>query len=101
MSTSLQDDLKTMWCARYFVSSSSTLSNMILHTGPFLKEMYGVKDSLFGSCLLYGRRIVEHKVKCHQIILPGYYSSDWVNSPRQRDRLITYRIPKTNPDNKI
>lgn len=94
MSTSLVEDMKTLWCARYFVSSSSTLSNMIIHTAPYLKEVFGVKESLFGSCTHYNNRVKSQGLKCHQITLPGYYASDWVNSPQQREKIITYRIPK-------
>eukprot|EP01036_Dinobryon_divergens_P022092 gene22092-30327_t len=96
ISSSLEDDFKMMWCARYFVTSSSTLSNMIVWTGPYLKEVFGVKGSLFGSCKAYQRRVREHKLKCHELNLPGYYSSDWLNTPRQREQLITYSNPNTN-----
>eukprot|EP01036_Dinobryon_divergens_P022091 gene22091-30326_t len=93
ISSSLEDDFKMMWCARYFVAASSTLSNMIVWTGPYLKEVFGVKGSLFGSCGAYYRRHKAHKIKCHEWSLPGYYSSDWHNTRKQRDQLITYSNP--------
>lgn len=98
MSSSLDEDMRTLWCARYFVASSSTLSNMILQTGPFLREVFAAEKSLFVRCSNY-ERFSRHGIKCHQISLPGYNISSfiWNNSKIQREEMISYRIsPNTN-----
>jgi len=96
-SSSTKEDLKTLWCARYFVASSSTFSNMIIQTGPYLREFFGAEKSLFGQCSTFQNRINQHGIKCNQLSLPGYEmasSFNWTNSPEQRDLMISYKIPK-------
>lgn len=95
LSTSLRDDLRTLWCARTFLASSSTLSYMIIQSGPFLREFYGVTGSIFGRCSTYGARVSAHRLVCHETALPGYEfrSFNWSNADWQREAMISYKLP--------
>ena len=83
MSTSLREDLRTLWCARYFVAAYSTLSTMIIQTAPYLREYYTVEycDS------------VDKAAQCHRYKLLGYEfgaAGNWSNSAEQRAQMIAY-----------
>ena len=83
MSTTLHEDMRTLWCARYFVTAQSTLSSMIFETAPYLKEYWTL-----GGC-----GSLEKSVRCHHLQVPGYAMGkerNWTNSAEQREEMLAY-----------
>lgn len=90
ISNSVKEHLETMWCAHNFVAASSSLSGLVVKTGPFLKNIYAV-----GSCQWGGEWIPDTPdVKCHRFSLPGYLEPAWHGTPEQRREMITFDIDR-------
>ena len=94
-----------MMCARYFVPSRSTLSQMILDTSPYLRETFtvGMQDILCMYCIqnnvcmcinyyfnLGNCDQFSSSVKCQHVALPGYNFKNWSNSAHDRWNMFNY-----------
>lgn len=88
ISNSLKDHLDTMWCSHNFVAAASSLSGLIVKTGPFLQNVYALN-----SCQWSGEWIPDTpNVKCHRFSLPGYLEPKWYGTPEQRLEMTTFDI---------
>ena len=79
MSTDFVTDLRTLWCSRYFVAASSTLSTFVMEVGPYLKETF-VFDT--------GCDDTDPYVTCSSYTSPTYHLGNWTNSPAQRQAML-------------
>ena len=83
MSTTIQEDMRTLWCARYYVSARSSLSDMIAATSPFLLENYATSHC----------SAIKSGVKCRRFNIDHYHYVNWTNSPEQREALVHVSDP--------
>ena len=99
-SRNLTYDWHTMLCARYFASSKSTLSQMIVDLSPYLREVYlpspiSCEQASLSPGTVASEQTTKQAVICHEIDLLGYSFKNWTNSKQARLRMFNHGFNQT------
>lgn len=95
MSSSLQEDLRTLWCATSLVLATSTLSIFFIETGPLLRTVFAAsfpdsRDAV--GCGARGRAAAS--VECVAITLEDYnlgnVSEKWASFADRDAAMLEY-----------
>jgi len=82
VTNNLTFDLHTMLCARYFVTSRSTLSQLVVDLSPHLREYF--------TSHRCERESSAALIVCNEVYLRGYLFKNWTNSVRDRSRMFSF-----------
>lgn len=85
MSSSIREDMRTLWCARSFLTATSTLSGMMIASGPFLKNVFTM-----GDC----SADVAKRTRCRRFKVDGYSMEKWENTPQKWAALTETADPR-------
>ena len=87
MSSSLNEDMHTLWCAANLVFAKSTLANLFVETSPSLNVVY--QASFQGSPTSCGA-ITRVGIQCHTYSLETYNKVPWTSAAEREREMLAY-----------